>query len=272
MHATERERVIFDLLGRRGFIALRDLEQQLDASPATLRRDLERLAGEGRIQRVRGGARAADSRADGAPTFPGLTGAPFHENIARNRIQKKAIGRAAAKLCAIGEAVMIDGGSTTLQMCEHLDGLNLQVLTNSLHIVSALLQQPGTRILVPAGTVFREQNIILSLAGEDGMPKFHAPKLFMGAASVGPQGVMQADVILIAAEQQLIERAEQVILLVDSSKFTAPSGNLVCALSEIDVVVTDDGVTAAQADMIKSAGVKLVVAEGVGNAAGERRG
>ncbi len=83
---------------------------------------------------------------------------------------------------------MIDGGSTTLQMCRHLEGKNLQVLTNSLHIVSALLSQTGTRISVPGGAVFREQNIILSASGDDLMPRFHAPQLFMGAAAVGAAG------------------------------------------------------------------------------------
>jgi DeoR family ulaG and ulaABCDEF operon transcriptional repressor len=155
---------------------------------------------------------------------------------------------------------MIDGGSTTLQMCKHLQGMELQVLTNSLHIVSALLTQAGTRILVPSGTVFREQNIILSAAGEDSMPRFHAPKLFMGAASVGPQGVMQADVVLVAAERRLIDRAEQLVLLIDSSKFEGPSGNVVCPLDEIDVVVTDDGVTPAHRQMLEQAGIRVVVA------------
>lgn len=96
---------------------------------------------------------------------------------------------------------MIDGGTTTLQMCPHLSGLRCQVLTNSLHIVNALLPQDSTGILVPSGSVFREQNIILAAAGEESMPRFHAPKLFMGAASIGAQGVMQADVVLVAAER-----------------------------------------------------------------------
>jgi DeoR family transcriptional regulator, ulaG and ulaABCDEF operon transcriptional repressor len=69
---------------------------------------------------------------------------------------------------------MIDGGSTTLQICPHLGGLNLSVPTNSLHIVSALTNQAGTRVLVPSGAVFPEQSIILSVFGEEGMPKFHA--------------------------------------------------------------------------------------------------
>jgi DeoR family ulaG and ulaABCDEF operon transcriptional repressor len=259
MHAAEREQAILDLLEQRGFIAFRELEKRVDASPATLRRDLERMAGEGRISRVRGGVKAATDRSSSAiPTH--LAGVPFHQNVARHRKEKEVIGRAAASLCVPGSAVMIDGGSTTLQMCRHLEKLNLQVLTNSLHIVSALLAQPGTRVLVPGGSVFREQNIILTAAGDDTMPRFHAPKLFMGAAAVGLQGVMQADVVLVAAERRLIERAEELILLVDSSKFQG-SGNVVCNLDEIDVLVTDKGISKRDLAMLHAASIKVIVAE-----------
>lgn len=258
MHATEREQAILDLLEQRGFIAFRELEKRVDASPATLRRDLERMAHEGRISRVRGGVKVAVERQNSAPAR--LAGVPFHENISRHRKQKEAIGRAAAALCTAGSALMIDGGSTTLQMCRHLEGKQLQVLTNSLHIVSALLPQQGTRVLVPGGSVFREQNIILTAAGDDAMPRFHAPKLFMGAAAVGAQGVMQADVVLVAAERRLIERAEELILLVDSSKFQG-SGNVVCDLKEVDTVVTDNGIAKRDAAMLHAAGIKVVVAD-----------
>ena len=154
---------------------------------------------------------------------------------------------------------MIDGGTTTLQMCPYLDGLDMQVLTNSLHIVHALLPQTGTRVLLPSGTVFREQNIVLAPAGEDSMPRFHAPKLFMGAAAVGPQGVMQQDVILVAAERRFMDRAEEVVLLVDSSKFRSSSGAIVCGLDEVDTIVTDAGIPQDMADRLRDLGVKLVV-------------
>ncbi|SNS86598.1 transcriptional regulator, DeoR family [Sphingomonas laterariae] len=257
MHAAEREKAIISLLEQKGFVAFRDLERQLDASPATLRRDLERLAGQGRVARVHGGVSLPTG--ESAPAAA-LAGVPFHENIHLNRAQKEAIGRAAAALCVAGEAVMIDGGSTTLQMCPHISGLELQVLTNSLHIVSALLGQPGTRLTVPGGSVFPEQNIILAPAGDDLMPRFHAPKLFMGAASVGPQGVMQADVVLVAAERRLIERAEQVILLVDSSKFGSSSGNVVCGLDELDVLITDDGLPDGTRALLEAEGVRVIIA------------
>jgi DeoR family ulaG and ulaABCDEF operon transcriptional repressor len=154
---------------------------------------------------------------------------------------------------------MIDGGTTTLQMCPHIGGLDLSVLTNSLHIANALLPQSGTQILLPSGTLFREQNIILAPAGEESMPRFHAPKLFMGAAAVGPQGVMQQDVILVAAERRLIDRAEQVILLVDSSKFTSSSGAIVCGLDEVDIVVTDKAVQPHTLEMLEKAGPQVIV-------------
>lgn len=261
MHAAERERMILDSLGESGFVSFRDLESRVAASPATIRRDLDRLEESGAITRVRGGAKRAGA-AGGVTgsSEDGLSGIPFHENIGRNRSAKEAIGRAAAQFCIPGEGVMIDGGSTTLQMCPHLDGLALQVLTNSLHIVSALLPQPTTRILVPSGQVFREQNIVLSAAGDDGMPRFHAPKLFMGAASMGPAGLMQADVILVAAERRLIERADEIIVLVDSSKFSGPSGNVVCSLDEIDVVVTDSAIEPRHVAMMEAAGIRVVIA------------
>jgi DeoR/GlpR family transcriptional regulator of sugar metabolism len=255
MHAAEREAAIFRSIAETGFVSFRELERRLDASPATIRRDLERLAGEGRVVRVHGGAKLPDQGAASS-----LTGVPFHQNINRNREAKEAIGRAAAQLCRPGEGIIIDGGSTTLQMCPHLDGLGLQVLTNSLHIVSALLPQATTRITVPGGAVFREQNIILAAAGDDLMPRFHAPKLFMGAAAVGPQGIMQADIVLVAAERRFIERAERLFLLVDSSKFEGSSGHVVCDLNEIDVLVTDRGLSPSHRKMLESAGVEVIVA------------
>lgn len=262
MHASIREELILKLLAERGFVSFRELDAVITGSPATIRRDLERLAQDGRLIRVRGGVKAnpGSMKESGRVDFgTRLSGVPFHENVTRNRKEKQAIGKAAAALCVPGEGVMIDGGSTTLQMCPHLAGLNLQVLTNSLHIVSALLPQSGTRILVPAGAVFPDQNIILSLPGDDSMPKFHAPKLFMGAASIGVQGLMQADVVLVASERRFLERADQIIVLVDATKFDGPSGNVVCGLEEIDTIITDNRISDKTAAMIECAGVKLQV-------------
>jgi len=259
MHAAEREQAILDLLRERDFISVSELDRRLDVSIATLRRDLDRLESGGKIVRVRGGAHLVQADAgDDDPSH--LRGVPFHENIALHRSEKQAIGRAAAALCTPGESVIIDGGSTTLQMCQHLAPLGLQVLTNSLHIVSALLPQANTRISLPAGSVFREQNIVLSPYEDDGAGLYHASKMFLGAASVGPHGLMQADVILVQAERRLFARADKIVVLVDSSKFDAPAGHIVCNLEEIDVVVTDGGLGPKYLEMLQEADVEVITA------------
>ena len=254
MHAADRERTILSLLGARGFISFRELDKEVSASPATLRRDLDRLEAEGRIVRVHGGAKIPE-----APSS-GLSGVPFHENIQKNTAEKMLIGKAAAALCFPGESIIIDGGSTTLHMCPHLSELGLHVLTNSLHIVSALLPQSRTRLSLPAGSLFREQSIVLSPFEDDGSNHYQASKLFIGAASVGKQGLMQTDIILLKAEQRLISRSERVILLVDSSKFRAPEAEIVCDLKAIDTIITDKNLTDADARLIKRAGIELIIA------------
>lgn len=246
------------LLEEQGFISFQNLASHLSASPATLRRDLERLQESGKLVRVRGGAQPTQAAAEAVRLH--LQGIPFHENINRYRAEKEAIGRAAAELCRHGDAVIIDGGSTTLQMCPHLGHLELQVLTNSLHIVSALLQQPSTSVLIPGGTVFREQNIVLNPFEDVSAQSFHAARMFIGAAAVGRHGLMQSDIILVQAEGKLLRLADQVVVLVDSSKFSASAGHRLCELSNIHTLVTDSGISDASAKMIEDAGIRLIVA------------
>lgn len=255
MHAEDRERTILAMIEKRGFVSFRELDKRLTASPATVRRDLERLQLAGRIVRVHGGAKMPDAVASG------LSGVPFHENIKRNAAAKAAIGKAAAALCTAGESIIIDGGSTTLQMCPYLEGLELQVVTNSLHIVSALLPQQKTRVYLPAGALFREQNILLSPFDDDGTGHYQASKMFIGAAGVGPGGLMQTDVILLQAERRLMARAMSVVLMVDSSKFRGQGGQPVCDLKSIGTIITDHWISDKDAKMVKAAGVRLIVAK-----------
>jgi DeoR family ulaG and ulaABCDEF operon transcriptional repressor len=263
LHSAQRDAEIVRLLQAHGFIAFQQLCQRLDASSATIRRDLGRLDSLGVIERVRGGARLKSGGAAKVIdrlALDRLVGAPFEQNRTRNAGAKAAIGRAAARLCERGEAIIIDGGTTTFQMCPHLEGLELQVLTNSLHIVGELLPQPGTRVSVPGGAIFREQNIILSPFEDDGMNRYHATKLFMGAAAIGARGVMQADVVLIQAEQKLMTKADRLIVLADSSKFAASATFLVCPLSEVDVVITDERARPADVDLLGAKGVEVIIA------------
>ncbi len=257
MHVHDREKLIDEALSSRGFVSFQELCARLDASAATIRRDLERLEKEGRLTRVRGGARALVP-----PTQTDhLVGTPFEESRARNVENKVAIGRAAASLCKKDDAIILDGGTTTFQMCPALKSLEVQVLSNSLYIVNELLKHPTVRVMVPGGAIFREQNIVLSPFDEDGLERYHASKMFMGAAAIGPKGLMQADGVLVQAERKLMERADTLVVLVDSSKFQASASFVLCPLSQIDIVITDKGARREDLAMLRNAKVEVIVAE-----------
>jgi DeoR family ulaG and ulaABCDEF operon transcriptional repressor len=84
--------------------------------------------------------------------------------------------------------------------------------------------------------------------------------MFVGAAAITQRGLLQADSILIQAERKLMARAESLIVLVDSSKFRSHAGLLLCALDEVDLVITDDGMTRAERALLRKAGVEVTVA------------
>lgn len=256
MHATERDRLILSLLDEQEFISLRDLSNWVTASRATLRRDLERLQKSGRLRRVRGGVQSTDG-VDHSSRH-NLRGVPFQENIHLNRGAKAAIGKAAAELCRPGDAVIIDGGSTTLQMCPYLEPLRLQVFTNSLHIVNALLPQPNTRVAIPGGVVFREQNIILHPFDDPATYRFHAAMMFAGAAAVTRFGLMKNDIMQVQAERKLLALAEKVIALVDSSKFSASAAHSLCELARLHTVITDRGIDEASLKMLRSHNINII--------------
>jgi len=254
-YSTERDRLILGLLSERSYVPLRQLSDRLGVSCATLRRDLERLGKEGKLVRVRGGALCLDTA---QYYFGRLNGVPFDENVNRNKTAKAAIGKAAAKLCAPGEAVIIDGGSTTLEMCANLEPFGLQVFTNSLHIAGALLSQANTRISITGGTVFREQNIVLDPFDNNATCSFHASRMFLSAAAVNRHGLLQNDIILVQAEQKLLSLADELVALVDSSKFSTSAGHVLCRLPNVHTLITDDGIPKEAAKMLEEAGVRLI--------------
>lgn len=258
MHAAEREDIILGALRDKGFTTYRHLEEKVDASPATIRRDLARLEKLGKITRLHGGAKAVEDSGSGYGGLPSLAGTPFEKSLEHHIAEKRAIGKAAAALCHRGEGVIIDGGTTTFQMCEHLGEIGLQVLTNSLHIVTALLGQESTQLLVPSGPIFREQNIILAPAGETTMPNFFASKLFLGAAAVSSRGIFQTDVLLVASQRRFLERADEVILVVDSSKLESSSGAIVCELKQIHRMITDTGADPELLAQLRDAGLEHI--------------
>ncbi|MBV7396877.1 DeoR/GlpR family DNA-binding transcription regulator [Mameliella sediminis] len=256
MHETERHRIILSAVQDRPVVTVADLCNLTEASEATIRRDIAALHMQKKLRRVRGGAEAISP-----PQFVGLAGRPFSVNQTMQGKQKQAIARAAVELCEDGDSIIINGGTTTFQMVHPLASRRCQVFTNSFPIAEHLLKHSKNTIMLSGGAIYREQNIILSPFDNDVTRNFYAKRMFMGAQGLGPIGLMEADPLLIQAEQKLIGQADELVVLVDSTKFKNRSSLVLCPLNRIDTVITDEGIPDKAAAMLEAADVKLIVAQ-----------
>lgn len=254
MHENDRHRIILSAVQDRPLVTVVELCGLTGASEATIRRDINTLDAKKRLRRVRGGAEAIST-----PPFVGLAGRPFSINEKLYTAEKRAIAAAAVELCTDGEPIIINGGTTTFQMVHPLATRRLQVFTNSFPIAEHLLKNTRNTVMVPGGVLYREQNIILSPFENDVTRNFYARRMFMGAQGIGALGLMEQDPLLIQAEQKLIGQADELIVLVDSSKFANRSSLILCPLERIDTIITDDRIEDRTASMLESADVSLIV-------------
>ncbi|GAB2183363.1 DeoR/GlpR family DNA-binding transcription regulator [Roseibium sp. LAB1] len=256
MHEKERHRIILSAVQDRPVVTVQELVVLTDSSEATIRRDIAQLHVQKKLRRVRGGAESIHP-----PQFVGLAGRPFSVNETINIAQKRAIAQKAVELCEDGDAIIINGGTTTFQMVHPLATKRCQVFTNSFPIAEHLLKNSKNTIMLSGGVIYREQNIILSPFDNDVTRNFYAKRMFMGAQGLGPLGLMEADPLLIQAEQKLIGQADELVVLADSSKFSARSSLILCPLERISTVITDDGIPDSAANMLEQADIHLIVAE-----------
>jgi DeoR family ulaG and ulaABCDEF operon transcriptional repressor len=256
MIEAERHRVIRKLVDERSIVSVSDLVEILGASEATVRRDIGTLAQRGDITRIRGGAQSVRPRHEAH-----LVGLPFKLSQGVAVAQKRAIARAAAKLIEPGDSIIISGGTTTYALVEFLPREGLDILTNSIPIVTELLALGRHRVTVTGGTIFREQDIVLSPFEDDATNHFSAKTLFAGCFGINRSGIMEADPLIVQSHVRLLRRCEQLVVLADRSKLLQRSSMVVAGLERITVLVTDEGARDEDLEPLRSAGVRIVRAE-----------
>jgi DeoR family ulaG and ulaABCDEF operon transcriptional repressor len=254
MHEKERHRVILSAVEDRPVVTVIDACNLTGASEATIRRDIANLHIEKKLRRVRGGAEAI-----APPQFTGLAGRTFAVNETLRIDDKQAIAQAAAALCDDGDSIIINGGTTTFQMVHPLVFRRLAILTNSFPLAEHLLKHSKNTITLSGGTIYREQNILLSPFENDITSNFHAKYMFIGAQGISPLGLVEADPLVIQAEQKLIRQADELVVLADSSKFDKRSSLIICELSKISTIITDYRISDKAASMLDAADVNLIV-------------
>ncbi len=256
MLERERHTIILKLVGDRSIVSVVELAGLLNASEATIRRDINALAEQGAVRRIRGGAEALRPRHEAH-----LVGMPFALSKDQCVAEKRAIARAAARLIEGDESIIIQGGTTTYALVEFLVDTELDILTNSFPIAARLLETSRNRITLPGGTLFREQNIVLSPFDNDATSNFHARTMFAGCYGIGRFGITETDPLIVQAETRLLRRAERLVVMADSRKLRNQSSMVVAGLDRISVLVTDSGARAEELEVFRAAGIQLIVVE-----------
>jgi DeoR family transcriptional regulator, ulaG and ulaABCDEF operon transcriptional repressor len=255
MLEAERHRLIKKLVDERSIVSLIDLVETLDASEATVRRDIVALAERGEINRIRGGAESVRPRHE-----VHLVGSPFNLSQGVASAEKRAIARVAATLIEPGDSLIISGGTTTYALVEFLPRDGLDILTNSVPIVTSLLANSRHRVTVPGGTIYREQNIVLSPFEDDASDHFSAKTLFTGCFGINRFGLMEADPLIVQSLRRLMRRCEKLVVLADSRKFRQRSSTVVSSLEQVSLIVTDAGAADKDLEIFRAGGVRVMQA------------
>ncbi|MCC5874766.1 MAG: DeoR/GlpR transcriptional regulator [Candidatus Sumerlaeia bacterium] len=258
MHALERRRRILEILAETSFLSVEEAEKKLGASPATIRRDYNELAHQGLVVRGHGGIH----RLDNAPIMGVL---PFSRRKVEHPEGKTRIAKAAAGLLKDGEIVIIDGGTTTVNLAQFLPQ-HVRVVTNSLPLASALNEPGNGRVGVPevnmtGGYVYPRSEVLLGPQTVKSLAEYSADWTFLGAGGVTVDGIFNSNNLIVDTQRMMIERAGKLAILVDSTKFKGPAMMKVCELMVADYIVTDEKPPAELLEACKEHKVEVVVAK-----------
>lgn len=258
MLARERHRMILDLLKKDGTVRTADLVTAMGVSSETVRKDLDHLEQEGRLERVHGGA---------VPVSKKLSAAPIEEYISledrntRHMPEKYSIVSYAASLVKEKQIIALDYGSTSFLMAKELARRfrSLTVITNSIRNALALAECPDFTIILVGGVLNKKE---LSLGNDffSILEGLHVDVLFMSVTGVHPSiGLTDQAFSEARVQNQMRQLASRTIVLADSAKFGKASLVKICSLEDIDTIITDDNLDPLMEQAVRQTGTDLIV-------------
>lgn len=227
MLVPQRHSVILDMVREQGGASVSELAAHLGVSPSTIRRDLNRLDGQGRLQRVRGGgAVEADEK-------------PFSRVAAHMAREKERVGARAARMVADRDVVLLDIGTTCAAVARHLRGRDVAVVTASLAVVDELRDDSAVELIVLGGLL---RPSYLSLVGAlplQAIAQLSADIAFIGTSGVRPDGtVLDSTGAEVPIKQAIAASSERTCLVATADKFPGSGLLPVCAVGDLQAVVT----------------------------------
>ena len=246
MPTPDRRDRLLSYLQASGRASVADLASGLGVTSATIRRDLQRLANEGRLLRTYGGAALADRRS---------------MRDVRAVAAKTAIGAVAAHLVADGSTIAIGSGSTALELARCLVDRRLTVITNALDVANLLVDRAGIDLILRGGEIRPRMHSMLGHLAEMATAELRADTLFMGIGAISlDHGLMNDSIPEIQTDRALRRMARTVVVLADATKFDLVAPAYVFGLDEVDTIVTDWTLDPSRVAEIERRGIRVIVA------------
>ncbi|KAA8996137.1 HTH-type transcriptional regulator UlaR [Affinibrenneria salicis] len=250
MTEAQRHSAILEMLQQKRHLTVAGLMQAFDISPATARRDINKLNDSGKLRKVRNGAEVLASRK--------AFWLPFNLHQASNHDEKVRIAQAAAALVQPGESAVINCGSTAFLLGQEICGQDVQVITNYFPLANYLIEHEHDGVVIIGGQYNKSQSI--TLAPQDEISSLYAGHwMFTSGKGLTSDGLYKMDMLTAMAEQKMLAHVGKLVVLTDSSKIGQRAGMLFCGANRIDVLITGKDAAPAVIQQLREKGVQVML-------------
>ncbi|HIY02160.1 MAG TPA: DeoR/GlpR family DNA-binding transcription regulator [Candidatus Blautia faecipullorum] len=251
MSKDTRRKQILEILEKSKDVTSVALSEHFHVTEETIRKDLNYLSGAGLVIRTFGGAMLKESGEKS-----------LEQRSVCNYAQKQKIAREAAKLIYSQDLIVMDAGSTTSVLANHIaDNSEVIVITNSLEIMNILSKREGITLISTGGTLGKKSMSFRGRTAEKTIHSYNLQKAFISCAALDlNKGIMDTSEAETNVKKSMIEEAKEIYLLADSSKFNGIAHVTVCGLDKITAVITDDAIEEDVLQKFRRAGVRVIVA------------
>jgi DeoR/GlpR family transcriptional regulator of sugar metabolism len=248
MLTAQRKHLILSRLATHGQIVAGELALELGTSEDTIRRDLRELAQQGKLQRVHGGA---------LPASAATGDLRVRQQVSTD--DKQALGRCGVQLIKPGQVVMLDGGTTAIQVARQLPAdLRATVITHSPNVAVELAAHRHVEIIVLGGRLFRHSMVNVGASVIEAAARFRADLFIMGVTGVHPEaGLSTGDAEEADVKRALHARAAETVVLASSEKLLSASAFVIAPMKALSLLVVPDGTPAKTVKALRAGGVAV---------------
>lgn len=254
MFAKERKREILRILNEEGKVKTLELAELLNVSEPTIRRDIAELDKKGSLIRTHGGA---------IPIEEQILEPTFSEKVNKYASEKQHIGKTAAALVKDGSTLVLDAGTTTLQIARFLDAKDITVLTNSLDVVEELEKKDNINVILTGGNIRWNTRALVGPVTEATLKKFRVDMAFVGANGISEDGGITTPNLLEASTKKaMIRIAKKAFIVADHTKFDRSDFSQIAEFDELTGVITDFGIDKELISKYEELGLEVIIKEG----------